>query len=108
VLGFARDGDDACVVILKVRDGKLLARDQRFLEQVEGEQDADILAAYLAGGYMVREERARELILPFEVSDHDLIARSLVSTRLLIPQRGPRRELADLAEQNARHLMEEM
>jgi excinuclease ABC subunit C len=108
VLGFARDGDDACVVILKVRDGKLLARDQRFLEQVEGEQDADILAAYLAGGYMVREERARELILPFEVSDHDLIARSLVSTRLLIPQRGSRRELADLAEQNARHLMEEM
>ena len=28
--------------------------------------------------------------------------------RIHVPQRGPRRELIDLAEQNARHLLEEL
>jgi excinuclease ABC subunit C len=36
-VGFARDGDDACVVVLRIRSGKLVARDQRFLENVEGD-----------------------------------------------------------------------
>ncbi len=48
VIGYARDGDDACVTILRVRGGKLLARDQRYLENLEGEEDAAILSAYLA------------------------------------------------------------
>ncbi len=107
VLGFARDGDDACIAVLRVREGKLLARDHTFLEHVEGEADADILAAYLRSGYLSREDRSQELIAPFEFSDQQLIASALRPTRILIPQRGPRRELADLAEQNARHLMEE-
>jgi excinuclease ABC subunit C len=107
VVGFARDGDDACVAILRVRDGRLLAREHRFLENVDGESEADILAASLAGAYMHRADRALELILPFNPGDQALIARALLPTRIIVPQRGPRRELADLAEQNARHLMEE-
>src|SRR6185503_17955607 len=31
VLGFARDGDDACAVLLRIRGGKLLSREHRFL-----------------------------------------------------------------------------
>lgn len=107
VIGFARDGDDACVVILRVRDGKLLARDQRFLEHVEGEGDAEILAAYLGSAYLPSEEHAAELLVPIDFEDRLLLEESLGRTRILVPQRGPRRELIDLAEQNARHLLEE-
>src|SRR5678815_2046425 len=32
VVGYARDGDDACVTILRIRRGKLLARDHRFVD----------------------------------------------------------------------------
>ncbi|MBM3907716.1 MAG: excinuclease ABC subunit UvrC [Gemmatimonadetes bacterium] len=107
VLGFARDGDDACVTLLKVRGGKLLARDQRFLEQAEGEPDATVLAAYLAGSYRALPERPAELLLPFAPEDLDLLEPALRPTRVLIPQRGLKRELLDLAEKNARHLLEE-
>ena len=107
VVGFARDGDEAAVTILRIRGGKLLARDHRFLENIEEEPDAAVLAAYLAGSYLAAQERAPELLLPFEVADGDLLAQSLGATRLLIPQRGSKRELVDLAEQNARHLLEE-
>lgn len=107
VVGFARDGDDACVTLLKVRGGKLLARDQRFLEQAEGESDAAVLAAYLAASYRSLAERPHEVLLPFAPEDLDLLEPALRPTRVLIPQRGVKRELLDLAEKNARHLLEE-
>jgi excinuclease ABC subunit C len=107
VVGFARDGDDACVTLLKVRGGKLLARDQRFLEHAEGESDGAVLAAYLAGSYRALAERPGELLLPFAPDDLDVMEPALRPTRVLIPQRGLKRELLDLAEKNARHLLEE-
>ena len=108
VVGFARDGDDACVSILRIRDGKLLARDHRYLANVDGEPDDAILVAYLLQHYQHQSERAREVLLPFELSELALVEASLTSSRLAVPQRGAKRELMDLAMQNARHLLEEM
>jgi excinuclease ABC subunit C len=107
VVGFARDGDDACVVVLRIRSGKLVARDQRFLERVEGETDGAILAAFLAGPYHLTIDRAPELLIPLDFEDRPLLEESLQDTKIWIPQRGPRREMLGLAEQNARHLLEE-
>lgn len=108
VIGFARDGDDACVVLLRVRAGKLLSREHRFLVNVEGEEDSAILSAYLAGSYVALRERARQLLVPFEFDDRDLLEQTLADTKILIPQRGSRRELVELGQQNARHLLEEL
>ena len=108
VIGYARDGDDACVTILRIRSGKLLSREQRFLENLDGEDDAYVLSVFLAGSYLSMQERARHLLLPFDFPDRELLEQSLPDVRILIPQRGPRRDLIALAEQNARHLLEEL
>lgn len=108
VVGYARDGDDAVVALLRIRDGKLLAREHRFMENVDGEDDADVLRLFLAGTYVAMPERASELLLPFDFPDRGLLEESLPGERLHVPQRGVRRDLVELAEQNARHLLEEM
>jgi excinuclease ABC subunit C len=108
VIGYARDGDDACVTVLRIRGGKLLSREQRFLEHVEGEEDTDVLAIFLAGSYVSMQEKARQLLLPFDFPDRELIEQALPDSKIVIPQRGPRRDLIALAEQNARHLLEEL
>jgi excinuclease ABC subunit C len=108
VVGYARDGDDACVAILRIRRGKLLARDHRFVENIDGEDDAAVLSAYLARTYVPSDERAAELLVPFDFEDREAIEQSVTGTRVIAPQRGPRRELVDLAQQNARHLLEEL
>jgi len=108
VIGYARDGDDACVTVLRIRGGKLLSREQRFLEHVEGEEDTDVMAIFLAGSYVSMQERARQLLLPFDFPDRELIEQALPDSKIVIPQRGPRRDLIALAEQNARHLLEEL
>ncbi len=107
VLGYARDGDDASVAILRIRGGKLLARDHRLLENVEEETDAAALSAYLARSYVGATERARELFVPFDFEDREPLETALTGTKIVVPQRGPKRQLVELANQNARHLLEE-
>ena len=108
VVGYARDGDDASVALLRIRGGKLLAREHRFIENVEGEKDTAVLSVFLAGTYVPMQERARDLLVPFDFEDREILEESLGGTRIHVPQRGPRRELVELAEQNARHLLEEL
>ena len=54
------------------------------------------------------QEKARQVLLPFDFPDRELIEQALPESRIQIPQRGPRRELIALTEQNARHLLEEL
>jgi excinuclease ABC subunit C len=108
VIGYARDGDDAAIALMRIRGGKLLAREHQFVANVEEETDASVLEAYLAGSYLPLEDRSGELLVPFEPDDRDLVEASLERTKIHAPQRGPRRELIDLATQNARHLLEEL
>jgi excinuclease ABC subunit C len=108
VIGYARDGDDACVTVLRIRSGKLLSREQRFLTNIDGEDDTAVMTMFLAGSYVGMQEKARQLLLPFDFPDRELIEQALPESRIQIPQRGPRRDLIALAEQNARHLLEEL
>ena len=107
VVGYARDGEDACVAVMRIRNGKLLARDHRLVEHAEGEEDGAVLGACLAQWYRLADSRAPELLVPFEFEDLPVLEASLDGTKIRAPQRGPRRALVDLADQNARHLLEE-
>jgi excinuclease ABC subunit C len=107
VIGYARDGEDACATLLRIRDGKLLAREHRLLEHAEDEDDTAVLAAFLLQWYRTAPARAREALLPFALPALPEIEAAIESARFRVPQRGPRRALVDLAEQNARHLLEE-
>ncbi|MHB0947690.1 MAG: excinuclease ABC subunit UvrC [Gemmatimonadaceae bacterium] len=108
VIGYARDADVACVTLLRIRDGRLLAREHQFVENIEDEPDTVVLESFLAGPYRQAQERGGEALLPFDLEDRPVIEESLGRTRLHAPQRGPRRELVQLADQNARHLLEEL
>lgn len=107
VVGYARDGEDACVVIMRIRGGKLLARDHRLVEHAEDEEDGAVLGACLAQWYRTAEARAADLLVPFDFEDRESLEASLDGTKIRIPQRGPRRALVDLADKNAQHLLEE-
>src|SRR5918992_3560585 len=66
VLGYARDGDVACVTLMRIRGGRLLSREHRFLENLDAEEDTEALSIFLAGSYVGMQERARQLLLPFD------------------------------------------
>jgi excinuclease ABC subunit C len=108
VIGYARDGDDGVIALMRIRGGRLLAREHQFVENLVEETDAAVLEAYLVGKYLPLEDRSGEVLVPFDPAERELVETSLERTKIHAPQRGPRRELVDLATQNARHLLEEL
>ncbi len=108
VVGYARDGDDAVGVLLRVRDGRVVGREHRFLEGLEEEEDAAILSAFLVRYYVPTEGRVKRLVIPFPPQDWDTLREVLPNTDWLIPQRGTAHRWLELADNNARHLLESL
>jgi len=107
-IGFARDRDDAVGILLRIREGKVISREHRFLENVEEESDESILSAFLVRYYVPVESRARSAILPFPPAEFESLKGLLPDTQWNIPLRGKSHRLLELADQNARHLLESL
>jgi len=108
VIGYARDGDDAVGVLVRVREGRVLGREHRFLENVEEVPDPEVLGAFLVRYYLPTEGRADRLVLPFPPADAAEVEALLPNVHVLTPQRGTAARWLDLADQNARHLLESL
>jgi excinuclease ABC subunit C len=108
VVGYARDGDDAVGVLFRVREGRVISREHRFLDNGEEAADGDILAAFLVRYYVPAEGRARRVVLPFPPAEFPQIEALLPDSTWVVPQRGTARRWLDLAERNARHLLESL
>ena len=107
-IGFARDGDDAAAVLIRVREGRVVGREHRFLEGVEEERDPAILSAFLVRYYIPAESRARRIVLPFPPDDWDALRELLPDSEWIVPQRGTAQRWLELADHNARHLLESL
>ncbi|HLQ23451.1 MAG TPA: excinuclease ABC subunit UvrC, partial [Gemmatimonadales bacterium] len=107
-VGFARDGDDAVGVLMRVREGRVVSREHRFLEGVEEETDEAILSAFLVRYYLPAEDRARRIVLPFPPDDFETLREILPEADWTVPQRGTASRWRELADQNARHLLESL
>src|SRR6476619_3340150 len=108
VVGYARDGDDAVGVLVTVRDGRVVGREHRFLEGLEEEQDGAVLSAFLARYYVPAESRTRRVVIPFPPEDWDALRELLPDSDWTVPQRGTAHRWLELADTNARHLLESL
>jgi excinuclease ABC subunit C len=117
VVGSARDGDNACAVLLRIRDGKLLGREVDFFENLGDAPDAEMVSTATTRFYFGRGEHGitdlpREVLLPLDFEDRPTVEELLVQAAgrrvgTHIPVRGEKLRLIELANQNARHLLEE-
>lgn len=117
VIGLARDGDQACAVLLRVREGKLLGREVDFFENLDDAGDPDVVSTAVTRFYFGRGEHGltdlpREVLVPLEFEDRVTVEALLTETAgrrtgTHVPVRGDKLRLIELANQNARHLLEE-
>jgi len=108
VIGYARDGDDAVGLFFRVRDGRVISREHRFLENLADAPDDEVLSVFLVRYYVPTEDRSRRTVLPFAPADLNGLEALVPDTAWVIPQRGRAWRWAELAEQNARHLLESL
>jgi excinuclease ABC subunit C len=117
IVGLARDGDLGAGVVLKVRSGMLLGRDAQRFAKIRDESDEDLLSSlvsrhYLGAGDAGLVDLPRMVLLPGELEDHALLAEILTDgagrqVAVTVPQRGEKVRLLELAEENARQVLED-
>jgi excinuclease ABC subunit C len=104
-------------VILKIRRGRLLGRDTVRFHDILDEDDAALLGTFSSRYYLGQGERAivelpREILFPARFEDCALLGEVLsgAAGRRIVthpPTRGEKRRLVELANQNARHALED-
>jgi excinuclease ABC subunit C len=107
VIGIAIDGDRAAVQIFPLRDGKLVDRYGFHLENVAGQDVAAVLEAFALEYYGSAPSVPPQLVVPREAGDTEALAEFLTDRRgarveVRSPERGEKRRLQELADQNAR------
>ena len=106
IIGLVRQGSDACVQLFFVRKGRLLGRESFYFDRLVAESDGEVLSAFVRQFYARSVTPAPEIVLSTEIAEAPLVLEWLRQRRggrveLLAPQRGRRRELVAMAEENA-------
>lgn len=105
VIGIARHGASVDLQVLFVRGGLLIGRKDFFwLESEAG--DEELVRSAVEQFYNKEGQPPRELLIPVDIADADLLARWLSdkrgdTVRVLAPERGAKHQLVLLAEENA-------
>ncbi len=113
VIGLARHDDEACCTVLEIREGRLVGEKHHFLGGVMESTDAEILSAFLRQFYLHTDFVPREIHVSQELPDAEDIAGWLSGkseysrVEVAAYQRGVKAHAQDMADLNARHLMEE-
>ncbi len=113
ILATAIEDNDACGVVFKVRDGKILGRQHYYLAGVEDESPARVVESFLKQFYLKVDFIPEELFVPAELEEQVeieswLSERKGMRVRLVRPQRGQKLKLVEMATKNATLLLDEL
>jgi excinuclease ABC subunit C len=111
VVGLAVDGDAGAVQVFPLRDGKLIDRYSFHLENVAGQETATLIETFCLEYYGSSPSVPPEILVPGSAGDTSALAAFLSDRRgarveVRTPERGEKRRLLELAEQNARLALE--
>lgn len=106
VIGVARHGTSVDLQLLFVRGGLLIGRKDFFWLESADATDEELVRSAVEQFYNKEGQPPRELLIPVDIPDADLLARWLSdkrgeTVRVLAPERGTKHQLVLLAEENA-------
>jgi excinuclease ABC subunit C len=107
VIALARDEEGkTCTQVLIVRNGRLIGQEYFMMEGSEEEEEKDILSSFLQQFYEQGQQVPDEIIIDSEVSQPELLAqwlKMLKGKKVLLsrPERGEKKRLVEMAQNNA-------
>ena len=107
VIASAIEGTDAVVQVFFVREGKLIGRDHYHVSVAGGDTEADVLSSFVKQYYAGTPFLPGEIYIPCELEDMEVIGSWLTKKRgkkveILVPKRGRKEKMLELAAQNAK------
>lgn len=113
IIALALKEDDACGVVFKVRDGKVLGSHHYYLSNIEGKAEGEVAESLLERYYLDNEDIPGEISISSEVNSVDVIQTWLAGKRgapvtVEIPRAGEKLKLVGMVKKNAEFLLEEL
>jgi excinuclease ABC subunit C len=110
VIGFAAEGDGAVVQIFPLRGGKMVDRHSFHLENVGGQDVTTVLESFCLEYYGNAPSVPPQIVVPRDSGDLSALAEFLSERRgarveVRVAERGEKRRLQALADENARHAL---
>ncbi len=113
IFALAQEDDDACAVVFKIREGKIVGRIHYYLKGALHKKESEVLEQFVSQYYSSTEELPGEIYLPHEIDDQMVIEQWLSSKsdrdiRIIVPRIGEKKKLMAMCTKNARFLLEEL
>ena len=113
IVAFASEGDDACGVIFKIRDGKMIGRQHYYMTNVDQKPEAEILETLLQQYYLDADFIPKEVFISSPVEDIEAMAEWLGEKKgepvqVFHPLEGEEAKLVRLSRSNAQFLLDEL
>jgi excinuclease ABC subunit C len=107
-IGLAIRGERACAEVFRLRDGRLSGRETFHLHAPADSVTGEILSDFLPQYYTVATVIPEEVLVPTRIDDAEQLAEWLSSLRgkrvhIKAPQRGEKKRLVEMANENARY-----
>ncbi len=107
IIALAKDDRDAVVQVFFIRDGRLIGREHFYVTIEASDTTQQILTSFLKQYYAGTPFIPREVMLQTTIEESGVIAQWLSEKRgqkvyLRVPQKGMKEKLVDLAQKNAR------
>ncbi|TSC52607.1 MAG: excinuclease ABC subunit C [Parcubacteria group bacterium LiPW_72] len=100
VISITRGKKMAVVNLFRIREGRLIGKENFILLHTRRKTDNEILQRFMGVYYFRKENQPQEIILPAMVKKIPLLA-----AKLTVPQKGQKRKLIKMGEKNAREYL---
>ena len=110
IVAIASDDKDAVIQVFFVRDGRLIGREHFYMTHVSENPQEEILLNFVKQFYAGTPFIPRELMLPLEIEDMEIIEKWLTQRKgsrvyITVPKLGQKEKLMELATQNAQLIL---
>lgn len=112
IIAYAAEGNDAVVQVFFIRNGKLIGREHFYLKLSPFDTGNDILSSFIKQYYSGTPFLPKELFLAEEIEDINIFEEWLSAkkgsrVKVLVPKKGQKEKLVELAAKNARLVLEQ-
>lgn len=113
IVAVSTEDDDACGVIFKIREGKVLGRQHYYMNGVEGKTDSEIIETLVERYYLEAVDVPKEIVLSYEIESKTIVEQWLSLRRsggvaFHIPKHGEVAKLLEMCKKNAKYLLDEL
>lgn len=112
IIAYAANETDVVVTVFFVRDGKLLGREHHHVNGNVHDDESEILSTFIKQFYSGTPYLPKEIVIQSAISDREILEQYLSERRgnnvtIIIPQKGDKKKILELAKDNAAMVLQQ-